>query len=251
MNYVIIEDEFLAAQLLEKKIKEIRPKWRCIAKLESVVEATTFLNESMHFDLLFCDIHLSDGNSFEIFEQVNVIQPVIFTTAFDKYAIEAFKVHSIHYLLKPIKKNQLEEAIDKFESQNSTDLNLQHKRVDALLQDNREKGRSRFLVKKGQNMRIVPAEEIAYFYSSEGLTYLIHKSGEKLLINETLEQLEAVLNTSEFFRANRQYIIHISSIAEIEPYFKGKLFVHLIPKQQTDCVVSQAKATPFKEWVNV
>lgn len=250
MNYIIIEDEFLAAQLLEKKIKGIRPKWRCVAKLESVLEATEYLSEQNDFELVFCDIHLSDGKSFEIFEKTEVTQPVIFTTAYDQYAIEAFKVHSIHYLLKPLKDEQLKEAIEKFEAQNPQDKASQDDRMQALLKASDERGRSRFLVKKGQSMKIIPVEEVAYFYSREGLTYLITTSDESFLLNDTLEQLESTLEPKSFFRANRQYIIHINSIAEIEPYFKGKLFAHLTPKQKEDCIISQAKASSFKEWLN-
>ncbi len=250
MKYVIIEDEFLAAQLLEKKVKDLRPKWQCIAKLESVLEATDYLSEVNDFEVVFCDIHLSDGKSFEVFEKVKISQPVIFTTAFDQYAIDAFKVHSIHYLLKPIKDDQLNQAIEKFESQNLPSGHSQNDRMEALLKASKENDKSRFLVKKGQNMRIITIDDVAYFHSSDGLTYLINQKGEKHLINETLDQLESVLNGTEFFRANRQYILHINSITEIEPYFKGKLYVHLQPKYEEECVVSQAKATPFKDWVN-
>lgn len=250
MKYVIIEDEFLAAQLLEKKIKDLRPKWQCVAKLESVLEATDYLSEFDDFELVFCDIHLSDGKSFEVFEKVEVSQPVIFTTAFDQYAIDAFKVHSIHYLLKPLKDEQLKDAIEKFETQNAQSKASQDDRMQALLKASDQRGRSRFLVKKGQNMKIIPVEEVAYFYSRDGLTYLITSSGESFLLNETLEQLESGLDPKCFFRANRQFIIHINSISEIEPYFKGKLFAHLNPKQKEDCIISQAKAASFKEWLN-
>ena len=249
MTYIIIEDEFLSAQHLEKLVKELRPSWHCIAKLESVEEAISYFKSNQDFGLLFCDIHLSDGNSFEIFEEVKTEQPVIFTTAFDQYAIEAFKVHSIHYLLKPVKKALLEEAIQKFEKTLSSTDKPRPVNLEALLQASQQKKKSRFLVKKGKKMKIVPVEEVAYFYSSEGITFLFTTDSEKILINETLDQLESELEPDEFFRANRQYILHIQSIAEIEPYFKGKLFIHLNPKQQEDCVVSQAKAAGFKEWV--
>ncbi len=248
MNYIIIEDEFLAAQLLEKKIKEIRPKWHCVAKLESVLEASEYLSQETSFDLIFCDIHLSDGLSFEIFEKITVSQPLIFTTAFDKYAIEAFKVHSIHYLLKPIKDEQLKEAIEKFENQK--EAIPQKVNMEALLKASEADSKTRFLVKKGQNMKVIPVEEVAYFYSKSGLTHLVCTNTDSFLINDTLDYLEAKLNPKEFYRANRQYIIHIQSIKVIEPYFKGKLFVHLQPEQTDDCVISQAKAGGFKEWLN-
>lgn len=256
MKIVIIEDEPLAADILEKLVLKLRPGTKVMAKLESIEESVAYFQEGNTQDLIFCDIHLSDGNSFEIFQQVNIETPVIFTTAFDQYALEAFKMHSIDYLLKPVKEEELERAISKFEKSYQPKANIDMDALQKVMQqfqgagkEPKEKVKSRFMVKKGQNMVVVPTDKIAYFFGKEGLVYLIDFSGEKYMCNQTLDQLEEQLDPNDFFRANRQFILHIQAVEKIKPYFKGRLYLELQPPMEEECVVSSAKASLFKDWI--
>lgn len=256
MKIVIIEDEPLAADTLEKMVLQLRPETQVLARLESIEEGIEYFQKEKKQDLIFCDIHLSDGISFQIFKQLEIETPVIFTTAFDQYALEAFKIHSIDYLLKPLKKEELEGAISKFEKSFRNKAHLDVEAIQKVMQqfqkgarEAKEKKKSRFMVKKGPNMVVVPAEKVAYFFGKEGLVCLYDFNGEKYLCSQTLDQLEEQLNGNDFFRANRQFILNIQAVKKIKPYFKGRLYLDLQPPMEEDCVVSSSKAPLFKEWV--
>lgn len=256
MKVIIIEDEAFAADALESMILELRPKTDVLEKLESIEEAVEWFSMNQHPDLVFCDIHLSDGNSFEIFRQTEVKCPVIFTTAYNEYAIEAFKVNSVDYLLKPIGKEELAKAIRKYEELKQTNLPLDIKNLQNLLQD-ATKGRSqtekksRFMVKSGQSIKTISSEKVAYFLAEDGVVLLVTFEGNRFVVGYTLDQLEEMLDPKTFFRANRQLIANIKSVKEVSPYFKGRLHLALIPSLAGDQIISSSKASTFKEWLDL
>lgn len=252
MKVVIVEDEQLAADALSAIVKKLRPQTEILSKLGSVEEAVQWFTLHQAPDLIFCDIHLSDGNSFEIFRQVTVNCPVIFTTAYNQYAIEAFKVNSIDYLLKPIKTEDVALAVKKYESQQHPlplDINNLHQLLQA--QQLQQQIKSRFLVKQGQGIKAIPVEEVAYFWAEEGVVFLVTRQGKRFIINYTLDQLEVQLDSAVFFRANRQLIVHIDAVQEVRPYFKGRLSLLLQPHTEHDIIISSSKASDFKEWLDL
>lgn len=256
MKVIIIEDEAYAADILEALVLEVRPETAVLAKLQSIEEAVEWLNIHQHPDLVFCDIHLSDGNSFEIFKQVEMKCPVIFTTAYNEYAIEAFKVNSVDYLLKPIKKDELARSIRKYEDLIKSPANFDLERLHNLIQDTvTEKSspekKSRFMVKSGQSIKTIPSEKVAYFLAEEGVVLLVTFEGKRFVVNYTLDQLEDLLDLQVFFRANRQLIINIRAVKEVSPYFKGRLHLTLEPSLAGDQIISSSKASVFKEWLDL
>ncbi|MDX1760949.1 MAG: LytTR family DNA-binding domain-containing protein [Christiangramia sp.] len=256
MKVVIIEDEAFAADALEALILQLRPETEVLEKLESIEEAVEWFNSNRSPELIFCDIHLSDGNSFEIFKQIEIKCPVIFTTAYDEYAIEAFKVNSIDYLLKPIGKKELKAAICKFESLKSENIGEELQNLQQLLQNTvstkaSRESKSRFMVKSGQTIKTINSEEVAYFLAEEGVVLLVTFAGKRYVINYTLDQLEDMLDTENFFRANRQLITNISSIKEVSPYFKGRLHLAVEPPLESDQIISSNKSSDFKKWLDL
>ncbi|AKD04553.1 LytTR family DNA-binding domain-containing protein [Pontibacter korlensis] len=252
MKIAIIEDEDIAAEALGAIIEKLRPQAEVLAILPSVEEAVEWLTLQPSPDLLFCDIHLSDGNSFEIFRQVEVKCSVIFTTAYNQYAIEAFKVNSIDYLLKPIKPVDVAKALKKHEELQHQALTQQLSNLNQLVQQpSQQQNRSRFLVKIGQSIKAVPVEEVAYFLAEEGVVFLVTHAGKRHIINYTLDLLEEQLNSSDFFRANRHLMVHINAVQEVKPYFKGRLALELHPKVNSEQTVSSSRAADFKQWLDL
>ncbi|MGY5850061.1 LytR/AlgR family response regulator transcription factor [Salegentibacter sp. F14] len=255
MKVVIIEDESFAAKALETMILELRPETQILEVLPSIEEAVAWFGVNSQPDLIFCDIHLSDGNSFDIFKEVKLECPIIFTTAFNEYAIDAFKVNSIDYLLKPIKKEELSKAIAKYESLTNRSFNIQINNLKNMLQDVQEpaspKKRSRFMVKSGQSIQVIPTEEIAYFIAEDGIVLLVNFEGKRFAVNNSLDQLEEQLDTHRFFRANRQLIVSISAVEKAESYFKGRLLLRTKPETAGDQVISSNKASAFRQWLEM
>ena len=248
MNVLIIEDEPLAAQALAALLARLRPATRLLASLGSVEEAVKWLRAQPAPDLLFCDIHLSDGNSFDIFRQVAVGAPVIFTTAYDAYAIQAFQVNSVDYLLKPLQATQVERALQKYESLNPATRPAAVENVQRLVHTT---PRSRFLVKTGTAWKAVPVEQVAYFLAEEGVVFLVTHPGKRFLLSDTLDQLEGQLDAQNFFRINRQVILSIGAVLEIRPYFKGRLVLQVAPPIAGEAlVVSAGRAPAFKQWLD-
>lgn len=253
VRIILIEDEPYNLRLLEEMIKKLRPGWEVLKTFESVKGSVDWLRENSHPDLFFMDIQLADGLCFSIFDQVEVKSMVIFTTAYDNYAIRAFKVNSIDYLLKPFKEKDLEAAIEKFENfQKLTgEENAQQDYSEILeaIRKGEKKYRKRFLVSKGAAFYKLPVEDIAYFYSENRITTAVTFNRQNHVIDFSLETLEDQLDPETFFRVNRQMIVNIQSIEKIENYFGGKLKVCLNPPFENEVVVSRLKATDFKEWV--
>ncbi|MFD2516965.1 LytR/AlgR family response regulator transcription factor [Salinimicrobium flavum] len=255
MKTLIIEDEALAADSLEAQIKDLRPGTEVLGKIGSVEEAVEWFGENLPPDLLFCDIHLSDGSCFEIFKQVDVKCPVIFTTAYNEYAIEAFKVNSVDYLLKPVKKDELAFAIMKYEDHKSGSLDGEMENLKELLRhfpaSTGNKKKSRFMVKSGQTIKAINGEAVAYFLAEEGVVLLVTFEGKRYIINYTLDQLEELVDEEMFFRVNRQLIANIGSIKEVHPYFKGRLHLTLEPGVAGEQIISSSKASSFKAWLDL
>jgi len=253
MKVLIIEDEPPAAKRLKSILSEIDESIETLDVKDSIENSVSWIKTNPLPDLIFMDIQLSDGLSFEIFKQVEIKCPVIFTTAFDEYAIKAFKVNSIDYLLKPIETKELQKSIQKFHNLHSQFApKLEHEAIQKLLESitpNKSIYKSRFLVKSGQSFFKVGADECAYFYLDNKLTYLVLRNGKRHLVDFTLDELEQQLDPQKFFRANRQFITNIDSITSIHNYFGGKLKIHLQPGEPEDVIISRAKAGEFKSWM--
>lgn len=245
---LIIEDEKLNADRLKRLIKVVRPQVEVVSTLESVTESVIWLNSNPQPDLVMMDIKLSDGLSFEIFEQIKIDCPIIFTTAFDEYAVRAFKFNSIDYLLKPIDQDELQAAIERLEN---CQREYYSKSLDGLLNYLKPKEyRNRFLLPYRDGYKSVLVNEIAYFYSELKVTRAQLYNGNKEVIPQTLEELEGELNPKFFFRANRQFLIHIDAILHIHNFFNGKLKLVLKKNIDTEVIVSRDKANQLKDWMN-
>ncbi|MCU0425474.1 MAG: LytTR family DNA-binding domain-containing protein [Candidatus Kapabacteria bacterium] len=273
MKILIIEDETRAAKRLEQLVRRVLDAKGMVhhfyETLDSVSSSVEFLATKPHLDLVFMDIHLADGLSFEILEHVPILAPVIFTTAFDEYAIKAFQVHSIDYLLKPIDEQHLEKAVEKLFSLktyfsndrgNSTESALEQgarhfstEKIAAIfdqLQQQQNRFKSRFLVQNGNSMISIETADIAYFSSEYKVSWLVCNDGKKYSLDYTLEQIQALLNPQYFFRLNRQYIAHIQAVKRFSASFNGKLSVTLQPSAPEEVIVGREKAASFKEWLD-
>lgn len=252
MKVLILEDEALAADKLESTLLELEPLSEIVAKLPSVMSAIAWFRDNPHPDLLLSDIRLLDGLCFELFEKVTIDIPVIFTTAYDQYAIKAFQVNSIDYLLKPVQKEKLRKSLAKLKARapgggpSPADFHA----ILKYLQDTKTEYKSRFMVRSGQKIVAIPSERIAYFFSENKLTFLVTREGKRFTHDQPLEELVEVLDPRMFFRANRQYIVTFESIAEIHPYFKGRVTLTLYPGADHDVVVSAERTPEFKKWID-
>jgi DNA-binding LytR/AlgR family response regulator len=251
MKAVIIEDEQLATRRLETLIKNYDDSIEVIAKLESIAESVEWLSKNTKPDLIFLDIHLEDGLSFNIFEKVKVNAPVIFTTAFDQYAIRAFKLKSIDYLLKPITQEDLGKAIDKYrewpgDKKQVVDLTELYK----LMQVKNHSYRERFSVSVGEKLKTIDVKEIAYFFSVSGITFVVMNSKSQYSLDISLDNLMNELDPKQFYRINRQYLISLVSIANVHIYPKSRLKIELKPPVQEEIFVSFNKAPDFRRWLD-
>ncbi len=246
MNVWIIEDEEAAARRLEKLVTAIDPSMVITRRMDSIIETLTAIQEGPLPDLLFLDIQLADGLSFEIFNHTKIDKPIIFTTAYDQYAIQAFKVNAIDYLLKPIKKVELEKSIQKFKDWANTETFNYGKLAEILKKD---KPSQRFLLKVGQRLRLVDTADAAYFFSEDKITFLVDWKGQRFALDQSLEKLEESLDSDHFFRVNRQFIIHLKSIGEMIAYSKSRVKILLHPSTKPEVVVSTERSPHFKRWL--
>ncbi|MEM6737670.1 MAG: LytTR family DNA-binding domain-containing protein [Bacteroidota bacterium] len=250
---LIIEDEDSAVNRLKKELLLLpNANFEIIEIINSISEVVAWLKKDNETDLIFMDIHLVDGLSFEIFNQVEVQCPVIFTTAYDEYALQAFKVNSIDYLLKPINPEELKPAVDRFlEQKDHADEENYIDQIKQLALEFRPKTyRSSFLVSFRQKMMMIDIHEVAYMYVKERGVFLKKKDGLEYVIEFFLDDLEKQLDPSLFYRANRQFLVSRSSIKEIESYFNGRLILAVKPEAHTSIIVSKEKATHFKRWAD-
>lgn len=249
MKVVIIEDEELSAQRLEKMILEIDLSISVLAKLESIESAVAWFRSNPDPDLIFLDIHLEDGISFNIFDQVTIQSPIIFTTAYDEYAIKAFKLKSIDYLLKPITREELETALRKY--RNWTALEKPTIDIRALydLIHPEKHYRTRFSVIVGDRIKSIPVEEVAYFYSADGITFMVCRNTHAYTLDGSLETLGHELDPSRFFRANRQFLVGLGSVVQAHVYPKSRLKLELKPDTNQEVFVSIDRVVGFKRWL--
>ncbi len=254
MKALIIEDEYPAAERLEKLIRKLDPQVEIVGVLESVALGKQWFETEQPVDLIFSDIQLSDGLSFQIFDSFPAHSPIIFTTSYDEYAIRAFRVKSIDYLLKPIKLPELAEALKKYHTLKQTFSPPAYaKKVESLLDSlamSRRTHKSRFLVKNGDQLIPIGQEQVAYFYTANELACLVGRDGRQYLVDYTLEELETVVDPLQFFRLNRQFIAQVSAIQKIHQYFNGKLKIDLRPETAQEVLVSREKAPAFKAWLD-
>lgn len=250
MRTIIIEDEEYAARRLENMICECDPSIEIVNKFASVRESVAWLKTNVQPDLIFLDIQLEDDLSFAIFEQVQVRSKIIFTTAFDEYAIKAFKFNSIDYLLKPINNEELCRAIDKYRSWNSESAPV----IDAaILRDllrPQQVYRERFMVSVGDKLKTINVADIAYFFSTSGITFVVMNSKTQYSLDFSLDNLKEMLNPKDFFRVNRQYFVGLKSIDKVVVYPKSRLKLVLNPPTDIDLFVSIDKAPEFKQWLD-
>lgn len=250
MRIIIIEDEKPAARLLQRKVEKLGLQVETM--LHSVEEALHWFNSNQHPDLIFLDIQLSDGLSFEIFEKIEIKSAVIFTTAFDEYALRAFKLNSIDYLLKPIDEDDLEIAIKKFKSRNQAlpNLSLDFDAIKRMLVNPTEKKyKERFTIKIGEHLKMISIDEVECFFSENKGTYLHTIDNRDYLLDVTLEQLETELNPKDFFRVSRKFIIPLKTIKDIVVYSNSRLKVILPTYKADEVIVSRERVNDFKEWL--
>lgn len=251
MRVLIIEDESINANRLKRLLEELEPEFEIVAVLETVEDSIQWLQSNAMPDLITMDIRLADGISFTIFDSVKITCPIIFTTAYDEYAVRAFKVNSIDYLMKPIEKNELQHALDKFKAlpKNSTTEN----NLSEVLKELMEKRtfRLRFLVGYRDGYKSVDVADIDFIYSEFKTTHLFLKSTMTAIpITQTMEELEQELDPDLFFRANRQFFIRAESIRSISNYFNAKLKIQLKSDSEKEVIISREKAPVFKQWMD-
>lgn len=253
MKVLVIEDETLAADRLKNMLLELNADVEFVAQLKSVEASIQWLQNNPNPELIFSDIRLLDGLCFEIFERVKIDVPIVFTTAYDQYAMKAFEVNSIDYLLKPVEAEKLKTALEKanrriVKSEPSAAIN--YTELIKLLQQGQQQYKSRFMVKLGQKIVAIPVEKIAYFFSESKLTYIVTSDQKKYPIDQTLDELTSLLDPIIFFRINRQFIITFSAIAEIHPYFKGRMKLNLSPATTEEVIISSERTPDFKKWID-
>lgn len=248
MNCLIIEDEKAAAERLSGLIKNYDQSIEILGIIQSVKNAVKWLNTNQAPNLIFMDIQLADGLSFEIFEQAIVKTPVIFTTAYDEYALKAFKVNSIDYLLKPIDQDELNCAIDKFK-ENNTSNEIPAQVFDNILQSLTKKYKNKFVIKVGEHIKVFSIDDVQCFYSMEKYTFLQNNSGRDYAIDYSLNQLEDLLDPAKFFRINRKFIVSFSAITDIISFSTSRLKVKLLSNESNDLIISREKVQDFKKWL--
>ena len=253
INVAIIEDEIPAARLLHSMVSGLRPQWELTLIPGSVDEAVAWFDEHPHPDLIFLDIHLADGNAFDFLSAAHPSSVIIFTTAYDQYAIRAFTVNSIDYILKPIDEKRLSDAITKYESLLTNAVPRPEDYLGTLLealQYKEKRYRTRFLISGGEKLFTLQVSDIAYFYSENKLTFAVTHKNREYLIDLALDRLSEQLDPDHFFRTNRQTLVCIDAIQRIESYFLGKAVVHVQPPFKDKIVVSKDKMASFRMWLN-
>jgi DNA-binding LytR/AlgR family response regulator len=245
MRILLVEDEKPAADRLIRLIHEIDPTAEILDTVDSIESTLNYLAANPQPDLLLMDIHLADGSCFEIFKYETIETPVIFTTAYDEYALQAFKTNALDYLLKPIKQAELAAAFEKFTKLTGS----QRAQIDHLVTQMTPQYAERFLIRTGQSYRIVELRDVLYFMSEDKISYALKADGKRYALDFTMDKLETMLNPKDFFRLNRQFIITARSIEEMTAYSKSRVKVKLTPKNKEEPVVSSERTGDFKRWL--
>jgi DNA-binding LytR/AlgR family response regulator len=256
MQIAIIEDEPLARKELKRTLADIEAGIETVAEMATVSDSVVWLKGNPQVDLIFCDIQLADGQSFEIFRQVSTDIPLIFVTAYDEYAIKAFELNSVDYLLKPYDEVALEKALKKFKklesrfssgAGQSIDLDAIQKMIESGTSN---KFKKRFLARVGDQYKQIPMEEVAYFYAEGNTMFLVTESNRHYILDFTLEEVSKQVDPDTFFRINRSHLVRNTSIAQIHKYFNHRLKLDLSPKPKEDILVSRARVNDFLAWLD-
>ncbi|MBP7238880.1 MAG: response regulator transcription factor [Saprospiraceae bacterium] len=248
MKILLIEDEPAAVRRLQKLLVEIDPHNEVIGALSSIESAVEWLMSHPAPEVILMDIHLADGSSFDIFDKVSVTAPVIFATAFDEYALKAFKVNAIDYLLKPIKKVDLEQALLRISKGVAKD-NLGDEFIQKLANAGLVKKNKRILVKMGQAIKLIELENVAYFYSRDKISFAVLPGNKRYPLDQSLDQLEQMVDPLHFFRINRQFMVKMEAIDEMIAYSKSRVKLKLNPPTEEDAIVSKERSPEFKKWL--
>jgi len=249
MNAIIIEDEKLSAEHLGNLLTKIDPDIHVLETFDSIKKSSNAFKSGLKADILFVDIQLADGLSFDIFTGSSIDIPIIFTTAYDEYAIKAFKLNSVDYLLKPIGMDELKAALDKFKKYSKTDYSRMLDNIVNSYGFMKKQYKSRFMIKIGENIVSVKTENIAHFIFEDGIVLLATNANHQYPVDFTLDQLESMLDPSEFFRINRKVIISINSIQKTGTYFNSRLKITSAMLQDDSAIVSRERVNDFKEWL--
>lgn len=251
---IIIEDEDLSAKRLIRLLKRKEEEIKILKRLENIVDTITFLEENDNeIDLIFLDIHLSDGHSFEIFQQITINIPIIFTTAYDQYALEAFRQTSVDYLMKPIKAIDLERSLEKFNRifyKKNREPTINYSTLLRTLQTQTDELKKRFIVQVGAKIRSIDINDIHLFYAENRACFLFTNQGKRYDINYTLEKLMNQLDSAKFFRVNRKVIINIQAIKEIYKYSKNRYKLEIVHSLGFDIYIPSERISDFKKWIN-
>jgi len=250
MKVLIVEDEPQAAKRLETLVKSIHPEVTFLATIDSVKKAVDWLKGNPPPDLIFMDIQLADGISFRIFELCEVTSPVIFTTAYDEYALKAFKVNSIDYILKPVDKNEMEMALRKFHALGGAKSRIALDNIAQAIEMLTKKYKTRFVIKVGEHLKSVEVTDISFFHSLEKATFCCGSDGRRNILDFTLDQLEGMLDPAIFFRINRRYIVSVAAIRDMVSYTNSRLKLVLRNSDDTDVIVARERVQEFRNWLD-
>ncbi len=251
MHALIVEDERLSADRLRSQIQRLAPEMEIVGILDSVETATSWFRDNSPPDVMFLDIQLNDGTGFDLLSQVSPAFPVIFTTAYDQYAIKAFKFNGIDYLLKPVSDDELQSSLRKLQQNGHAESHGREAHYGHLEKIISGDFKKRFLIKLGEQFQSVSVSEIAFFQYDDGMCYALTLTGKRFPLDHSLEQLEGMLNPLEFFRINRQYLVTIKGISEIHSYFNSRLLLKLNPETPTEVIVSRDRVADFKRWMDL
>ncbi len=254
MKILIVEDEELAVKKLQKTLLSIDRMVEVVGVTDSIKSTVDYLKQNSPPDLILMDIELADGQSFEVFNMVPVKNPVIFITSYDEYALKAFKVNSVDYLLKPVQKDELEAALNKYKELNTTDNTKNSSDINNLIKELQSKlqpkeYRKRFLVKQAQKLVSIEVDDIAYFYSDGRLNFFKTRDNKKFIVDYTMDELSDMLDPEKYFRISRSFYVSVDSIDQIHDYFGNRLLLNLTPALDKEALVSREKVMDFKKWM--
>ncbi len=250
IKVIIIEDEIPAANRLAKLLHQFSDEIAIVQKLDSVEASVQYLSTAQNIDLIFMDIQLADGLSFDIFKQTTITIPVIFTTAFDQYTLKAFKVNSIDYLLKPIDEADLHRSMEKYlQLYPKKNIDFSGKILQMMQEMNAVKYKERLLIKRGQQLSYIKTTNVSYCFADGKLCYAVDNSGTKYLLENTLTQLEEQLQPAHFYRINRHLLVNIEAVKKVHTWLGGRLKLEIHPSTTTETVVSRERVNGFKEWL--
>ena len=249
MKALIIEDEDIASRRLKQLIEELAPNCQILDQISSVESGHLWFENNELPDLIFLDIQLNDGYGFDIIDKLDKHPPIIFTTAYNEYAIRGFKYNGLDYLLKPIDKTELRKALEKYTETTQDRNNFSD--IESIRHLFKKEYKKRFIVKVGNQFNSFKVEDIAYFMADEGVIFLYSNSGHKSPIEYTIDQLESILDPVQFFRINRKFMISVNCVAEIHTYYNSRLLLKIHPKQEEQVIVSRERTSNFKRWLDM